>query len=261
MSCAASPVSTSPDDHRGRVRSAYARVLDFAGLRAIADEVGAYLVVDMAHFAGLVASGIYPDPLPHAHVVTSTTYKSLRGARGGLVLWKRRGAERQDQLRHLPGRPGLGDAAHRGRQGGLLRRSPPAGIQGLQPGGARQRPYARRHAGRGRHPPGRRRHGLRADARRSRQPGHHRRHRREGAGACGAGGEQEPDPFDERPPEAPSGLRLSSNAGTARGFGAEEFRAIGTWIAQIVKAPSDEALIRSIHGQVSDLCARFPIYA
>ncbi len=70
--------------------SAYARVLDFAGLRAIADEVGAYLVVDMAHFAGLVASGIYPDPLPHAHVVTSTTYKSLRGARGGAVETTRR---------------------------------------------------------------------------------------------------------------------------------------------------------------------------
>ena len=67
--------------------SAYPRIIDFAGLRAIADEVGALLLVDMAHFAGLVAAKLHPDPFPHAHVVTTTTYKSLRGARGGLVLW------------------------------------------------------------------------------------------------------------------------------------------------------------------------------
>ena len=71
--------------------SAYARAIDFASMRAIADEVGAYLLVDMAHFAGLVATGLYPDPLPHAHVVTTTTYKSLRGARGGMVLWNDEG--------------------------------------------------------------------------------------------------------------------------------------------------------------------------
>ncbi|MBM3654572.1 MAG: serine hydroxymethyltransferase, partial [Alphaproteobacteria bacterium] len=67
--------------------SAYPRAIDFAAMRAIADEVDAYLLVDMAHVAGLVATGLYPDPLPHAHVVTTTTYKSLRGARGGMVLW------------------------------------------------------------------------------------------------------------------------------------------------------------------------------
>src|SRR6185436_11442757 len=67
--------------------SAYPRVIDFAALRAIADEAGAFLMVDMAHVAGLVATKLYPDPMPHAHVVTTTTYKSLRGARGGLVLW------------------------------------------------------------------------------------------------------------------------------------------------------------------------------
>ncbi|MGB3020672.1 MAG: serine hydroxymethyltransferase, partial [Methyloceanibacter sp.] len=67
--------------------SAYPRAIDFAGLRAIADEAGAYLMVDMAHFAGLVATGLYPNPFPHADIVTTTTYKSLRGARGGVVLW------------------------------------------------------------------------------------------------------------------------------------------------------------------------------
>lgn len=67
--------------------SAYPRKLDFSQLRQIADEIGAYLMVDMAHFAGLVAARLYPDPLIYAHVVTTTTYKSLRGARGGMVLW------------------------------------------------------------------------------------------------------------------------------------------------------------------------------
>src|ERR671938_268403 len=77
-------------EHRPRAivagASAYARVIDFARLRQIADEVGAYLIVDMAHIAGLVAAGVHPSPLPHAHVVTSTTHKTLRGPRGGLIL-------------------------------------------------------------------------------------------------------------------------------------------------------------------------------
>ena len=71
--------------------SAYPRIIDFARFRAIADEVGAYLMVDMAHFAGLVAGGVHPSPLPHAHVVTTTTHKTLRGPRGGMILVERRG--------------------------------------------------------------------------------------------------------------------------------------------------------------------------
>ncbi len=108
--------------------SAYPRFIDFPRIRKVADEVGAYFMVDMAHFAGLVAAGLFPSPLPHAHVVTTTTHKTLRGPRGGMVLTQRPGARQEDQLRRLPrpaGRPA--DACHR-RQGGGVRRGAAAGV-------------------------------------------------------------------------------------------------------------------------------------
>ncbi len=83
--------------------SAYSRAIDFAVLREIADQVGAWLMVDMAHFAGLVATGLHPHPFPHAHVVTTTTYKSLRGARGGLALWNDEAIGRKINLGIFPG--------------------------------------------------------------------------------------------------------------------------------------------------------------
>jgi glycine/serine hydroxymethyltransferase len=83
--------------------TAYSRAIDFAGFRAIADEVGAYLMVDMAHFAGLIAADLYPNPFPHADVVTTTTYKSLRGARGGLVLWNDEGLSKKVNSGIFPG--------------------------------------------------------------------------------------------------------------------------------------------------------------
>ena len=98
--------------------SAYPRIIDFARFRAIADEVGAYLMVDMAHFAGLVAGGVHPSPLPHAHVVTTTTHKTLRGPRGGMILAATTRRSAEDQLGRVSrpaGRPA--DACHR-RQGG-----------------------------------------------------------------------------------------------------------------------------------------------
>ena len=79
--------------------SAYPRFIDFPRIRKVADEVGAYFMVDMAHFAGLVAADLFPSPLPHAHVVTTTTHKTLRGPRGGMVLSQRPGARQEDQLR------------------------------------------------------------------------------------------------------------------------------------------------------------------
>ena len=82
--------------------SAYPRIIDFARFREIADEVGAYLMVDMAHFAGLVAGGAHPSPLPHAHVVTTTTHKTLRGPRGGAILDQRRGTGEKDQFGGVP---------------------------------------------------------------------------------------------------------------------------------------------------------------
>jgi glycine hydroxymethyltransferase len=104
--------------------SAYSQILDFPRFRAIADKVGAYLFVDMAHVAGLVAAGVYPNPVPFADVVTTTTHKTLRGPRGGLILAQSQRRHREEaELRRIPGRPGWpAGARHRG-QGDLLQGS------------------------------------------------------------------------------------------------------------------------------------------
>ena len=107
--------------------------------RKVAKDVGAYFMVDMAHYAGLIAAGVYPNPVPHADVVTSTTHKSLRGPRGGIILMKDDGRE-ADQQRDLPRHPGRpADARHR-RQGGGVQGSAGAGVQGLPAAGGRTTP-------------------------------------------------------------------------------------------------------------------------
>ena len=117
--------------------SAYSRHINFKRFREIADSVGAYLMVDMAHYAGLIAAGVYPSPIPHAHICTTTTHKTLRGPRGGMILSNDEGVGQEDQLRRLPGPPGRSaHARHRG-QGGGLRRGAEAGVQDLLPGGDR----------------------------------------------------------------------------------------------------------------------------
>ena len=117
--------------------SAYSRHWDFAAFRAIADEVGAYFFVDMAHFAGLVAGGAHPSPFPHAHVVTSTTHKTLRGPRGGLVLTDDAAIAKKINSAVFPGlQGGPADARHR-RQGRRLWRGPAAGLPRLCPCGRR----------------------------------------------------------------------------------------------------------------------------
>jgi glycine hydroxymethyltransferase len=207
-----------------------------------------------------VASGIYPDPLPHAHVVTSTTYKSLRGARGGLVLWNDEALSDKINYGIFPGVQGsvmLHIVAAKAACFGEALRPEFKGYNQAVLDNARMLAATLAEAG-VRLVAGGTDCGLMlVDLVNQGITGDIAAKALEHAGLAV---NKNQIPFDERPPEAPSGLRLSSNAGTARGFGAEEFRAIGTWIAQIVKAPSDEALVRSIHGQVSDLCARFPIY-
>ena len=120
--------------------SAYSRVVDWQRFRAIADAVGAYFLVDMAHVAGLVAAGIYPNPVPHADVVTTTTHKTLRGPRGGLILARAERRDRQEaQLAGVPGHAGRSaDARDRG-EGGRAARSAAAGVHRLSEAGARER--------------------------------------------------------------------------------------------------------------------------
>ncbi|WP_029354828.1 serine hydroxymethyltransferase [Bosea sp. 117] len=240
--------------------SAYPPALDFAGLRAVADEVGALFMVDMAHFAGLVATGLYPHPFPHAHVVTTTTYKSLRGARGGLVLWNDEALSDRINYGIFPGVQGsvmmhavagkaacLGEAlkpefrayneAVLANAQALARTLKAAGVR-LVSGGTDC--------------------GLMlADLTSLGITGDIAAKALEKAGLAV---NKNLIPFDPRPPEAPSGLRLSSNAGTARGFGAAEFEAIGRWIVEVLKAPDDAGLLARVHDEVRALCRRFPIY-
>ena len=123
-------------EHRPKViiagGSAYPRIIDFKGFREIADEVGAFLMVDMAHFAGLVAGGVHPSPFPHAHVVTTTTHKTLRGPRGGVILTDDEALAKKINSAVFPGLAGRpADACHR-RQGGGVRRGTAAVLQGLR---------------------------------------------------------------------------------------------------------------------------------
>ena len=113
--------------------SAYSRHIDWARFRKVADEIGAFFMVDMAHYAGLVAAGVYPSPLPHAHVVTTTTHKTLRGPRGGMVLSNDAEHRQEDQLGGVPRPAGRAADAHHRRQGRGLRRGAAARLQGLRP--------------------------------------------------------------------------------------------------------------------------------
>ncbi|CAJ0882280.1 glycine hydroxymethyltransferase [freshwater sediment metagenome] len=240
--------------------SAYPRALPFAELRAVADDVGAFLLVDMAHFAGFVATGLYPDPFPHAHVVTTTTYKSLRGARGGLVLWNDEGLSKRINAGIFPGVQGsvmlhavAGKAACLGE---ALRPEFRAYNEAVL---VNARALAERLQSKGlRIVTGGTDMGLMlVDLAATGVTGDVAARALEKTGLAV---NKNMIPFDPRPPEAPSGLRLSSNAGTTRGFGAQEFETIGDWIAGVIRAPYDEQSITRTRAEVLALCRAFPIY-
>jgi glycine hydroxymethyltransferase len=240
--------------------SAYPREIDFYHLRQIADEIGAYLMVDMAHFAGLVASRLYPDPLLYAHVVTTTTYKSLRGARGGMVLWNDADLTQKINQGIFPGVQGsvmlhavAGKAACFGEAlreefslynnqaqhaAALLGQKLSAGGARIVTGGTDTTLVL-------------------VDLTEFNITGDTAAKALELAGLAV---NKNLIPFDQRSPESPSGLRLSTNAGVARGFGVSEFATIGEWITRILHNPGDMLEIKTIAQSVSTLCAAFPIY-
>lgn len=243
--------------------SAYPRVIDFAAFRAIADEVGAVLLVDMAHWAGLVAAGAHPDPLPHADVVTATTYKNLRGVRGGLIL-----SAREDLGRRLDG------AVFPGVQGSVILNAVAAKAVCL---GEALRPEFALYAA-----------AVLANARRLaatlierglvvltggtdtplllvdlRPMGTTGAAASDALEAAGLTANKNGVPGDPQPPRITSGLRFGASAGTARGFGEEEFAAIGHGIADVLEAMTGTDLAsvtNRTRAMVGDLCARFPIY-
>ena len=234
-------------------------------MRAVADEVGARFLVDMAHFAGLVAAGLYPDPVPHAQVITTTTYKSLRGARGGMVLWNDPALSKKIDNGVFPGVQGSvllhGVAGKAACLGEALRPEFAAWNRAVLDN-ARALAEALEAAG-VRLVTGGTDSGLMlVDLRPKGLTGQPASEALEAAGlTCN----KNVIPHDPEPPEVASGLRLSSNAGTTRGFGTEEFRQIGTWIGQVLDAlaegPESSGPVQAeIREAVSLLCRRFPIY-
>jgi glycine hydroxymethyltransferase len=262
-------VERQAETHRPRLiiagGSAYPRVIDFARFRAIADRVGAYLMVDMAHFAGLVAGGAHPSPLPHAHVVTTTTHKTLRGPRGGMILCNDPEIARRIDSAVFPGLQG-GPLMH------VIAAKAIALGEALQPGFA---VYARavienaqalaatlQAAGLAIVSGGTDTHLLLVDLRPLGLTGRDVEQALERAGiTCNKNG----IPFDPQKPTITSGIRLGSPAATTRGFGVAEFRQVGEWIAEVLRGlardPGDNGSCEAkVRDEVAALCTRFPIY-
>jgi glycine hydroxymethyltransferase len=245
--------------------SAYSRIIDFARFRAIADEIGAHLMVDMAHLAGLVAGGVHPSPLPYAHVVTTTTHKTLRGPRGGMILSIDEDLGRRINAAVFPGLQG-GPLMH------VIAAKAVALGEALQPAFAR---YAAAvvdnarvlaetlaQAGLAIVSGGTDTHLLLVDLRPLGLTGRDAELSLERAGiTCNKNGV----PFDPERPTVTSGIRLGSPAATSRGFGVAEFRAIGRMIVEVLRGLADRrgdngaAEVR-VREEVRALCAQFPIY-
>jgi len=245
--------------------SAYPRIIDFARFRKIADSVGAFLMVDMAHFAGLVAGGVHPSPLPHAHVVTTTTHKTLRSARGGLIL------SNDDALGKK-----INSAVFPGLQGGPLMHVIAGKAVGFREALRPEfRAYARAivdnaHALAGALSAGgldivsggTDTHLILVDLRPKGLTGKRAEASLERAGiTCNKNG----IPFDPEKPTITSGIRVGTPASTSRGFGQAEFKKTGELMIEVLdglaRNPEDnESVERSVGQRVKELCEEFPIY-
>ena len=245
--------------------SAYPRTLDFAAFRKVADEVGAYLMVDMAHISGLVAAGLHPNPVPHAHIVTSTTHKTLRAGRGGIILTNDEALGKK-----------INSAVFPGLQGGPLMHA----IAGKAAGfGEALRPEFRRYIeqvirnaqvlsegliSRGLDivSGGTDTHLVLVDLRPKGLTGNISEVSLENAGiTCNKNGV----PFDPQPPMVTSGVRLGAPAGTTRGFGETEFTQIAEFIGDVLdglaKNSEDNQIVeKKVREDVRELCRAFPIY-
>ena len=243
--------------------SAYSRIIDFPRFRAIADAVGAYFLVDMAHIAGLVAAGLHPSPLPHAHVVTTTTHKTLRGPRGGMILANDEALGKKMNSAVFPGLQG-GPLMH------VIAAKAVAFGEALRPdfklyaqsvvANAKTLAEVVTERGCAVVSGGTDNHLMLVDLRPKGVKGNAAEQSLERAGiTCNKNGV----PFDPEKPTVTSGIRLGTPAGTTRGFGVEEFRAIGHMISDVLDglaAGDSAAAEREVAARVTDLCRRFPIY-
>jgi glycine hydroxymethyltransferase len=244
--------------------SAYGREIDFARFRKIADSVDAILMADIAHYAGLVAAGVYPDPFPHAHIVTTTTHKTLRGPRGGMILTNDKKLARKIDSAVFPGLQG-GPLMH------VIAAKAVAFGEALRP---EFKVYARQVVENAK---------ALADSLQSAgfkivangTDSHLMLVDLTPKGVNGAEAEvalgrahittnKNGIPFDPLPPVLTSGLRVGSPAGTTRGFGTEEFRQIGRWIGEVLDGLSgggdNSAVEAKVRDEVLALTRRFPIY-
>ena len=246
--------------------TAYSRTWDFERFREIADEVGAYLLADMSHFSGLVAGGVHPSPVPHAHVTTTTTHKSLRGPRSGIILSNDEAIAKKINSAIFPGLQG-GPLMH------IIAAKAVAFAEALQP---EFKAYARAVAENAKAlaaslqehgldivSGGTDNHLMLVDLTAKEITGKATEKGLDRASiTCNKNG----IPNDARSPFVTSGIRLGTPAGTTRGFGVEEFRVIGGLIAEVVEGlrkngdEGDAQVEASVAARVEELCAKFPIY-
>ncbi|MDG1826347.1 MAG: serine hydroxymethyltransferase [Henriciella sp.] len=243
--------------------SAYPREIDFARFRAIADEVGAYFLVDMAHFSGLVAGGAHPNPLDHCHVATTTTHKTLRGPRGGMVLTNDADIAKKVNSAVFPGIQG-GPLMHviAGKAVAFGEALTPAYKQYVQDviANAQAMAKAAKDGGLDIVSGGTDTHLALIDLRPKGVTGRDAEEALERAYiTCNKNGV----PFDPEKPMVTSGIRVGSPAGTTRGFGTEEFAQVGRWIVEIVEAVASgdsKATEDKVRAEVIELTSKFPIY-
>ena len=245
--------------------SAYPRQIDFAGFREIADEVGAYLMVDMAHYAGLIAGGKYPNPVPHAHVTTSTTHKTLRGPRGGVILTNDADLAKKLNSAVFPGNQGgplMHVIAAKAVAFGEALRSEFSDYAGQVIANAQALAKVLTQGGLGIVSGGTDSHMVLVDLRPKGVTGKIAEIALERAGlTCN----KNSIPNDPEKPFVTSGIRLGSSAGTTRGFGVLEFEKIGALILRVIdalatNAEGDSAVEAEVRGEVAALCEAFPIY-
>jgi len=240
--------------------SAYPRIINFARMRQIADKVGALYLVDMAHFAGLVAGGAHPSPVPHAHIVTSTTHKTLRGPRAGMILSKAEFAVAIDKM-VFPGMQG-GPLVH------IIAAKAICFYEAMQP---EFREYAKQVVANAKVlaqtladegfriiSGGTDTHVMLVDVFSKGMLGSEAE---KALGEAGITVNKNAIPFDTNPPLRPSGIRIGSPALTTRGMKENEMRQIGRWIAEALLHRNDVSVLQRIRKEVLGLCAAFPLYA
>jgi glycine hydroxymethyltransferase len=240
--------------------SAYPRIIDFARMRQIADKVGALFLVDMAHFAGLVAGGVHPSPVPHAHIVTSTTHKTLRGPRAGMILSKAEFAAAIDKV-VFPGMQG-GPLMH------IIAAKAICFHEAMQP---EFRDYAKQVVANAKVlaetlaaegfriiSGGTDTHLMLVDVFSKGMLGSEAE---KALGEAGITVNKNAIPFDVNPPLKPSGIRIGTPALTTRGMKEAEMRQVGRWIAEALLQRTDAAVLGRIRKDVLDLCEAFPLYA